>query len=158
VIAKLAIAGIVVLAAAFGAGWHAIGAGTPSADNAKPDHFGGLDYVRIQPFGVPVIEDGVLEGYVISEWVFTIDAKVKAAMSVPPELLLKEDAFRAVYGETLVDFDDLDRVDLAALGETMRARINARLGREVIGEVLVQKFDYVERDAIRDNDVRAVAP
>jgi hypothetical protein len=157
-IVKAGIAGIVVLAAAFGAGWHAIGSTASPSEDAPPDHFGGLDYVRIPPFGVPVIEDGVLEGYVISEWVFTIDAKAKASMSVPPELILKEDAYRAIYGETLIDFDDLDRVDLAALGATMRERINERLGRPVIDEVLVQKFDYVERDAIRDNEVRAATP
>lgn len=152
---KALVAAAVAIAAALGAGWFAIGSGAKHADTKADAHFGGLDYVKIDAFAVPVIESGVLEGYLLTELVFTIDAKTKAALSVPPEYFIKEDAFRSIYGEVAVDFDNLDRVDLAAMGEAIRANVNARLESEAIGSVLVQRLDYVPRSGIRDNAVRA---
>ncbi|NJR12996.1 MAG: hypothetical protein HC779_00040 [Phyllobacteriaceae bacterium] len=153
-IVKAGLAGLVAVAAALGAGYFAIGAAGHADPAADPAHFGGLDYVKLEPFAVPVIEDGALEGYVLTELVFTIDAHTKASLSVPPEFFIREDAFRSIYGEVAVDFDNLDRVDLEALGESIRGNVNARLETEAIASVLVQRFDYVARGAIRDNAVR----
>jgi hypothetical protein len=153
-IAKAGFAATVAIGAALGAGWFAIGSGTRQEDAATDPHFGGLDYVKLEAFAVPLIHEGALEGYLLTEIVFTIDAKVKAAMSVPPEFLIKEEAFRTLYGEVAVDFDSLDRIDLEAIGLAMKAKVNERLKREVIGEVLVQRLDYVPRNDVRDNAVR----
>jgi hypothetical protein len=154
-IAKAGLAASIAISAALGAGWFAIQSAADGSDPAKDPHFGGLDYVKLEAFGVPVIHEGQLEGYLLTEIVFTIDAKVKASMSVPAEFLIKEDAFRSIYGEVLVDFDNLDRIDLAATGEAIRTKVNERLGREAIAEVLVQRLDYIPRDDIRDNAARA---
>jgi hypothetical protein len=152
--AKAGIAAAIAIAAALGAGWFAIGFGQDSTATEKEPHFGGLDYVKLEPFAVPLIHEGALEGYLLTELVFTIDAKVKAAMSVPPEFIIKEEAFRTIYGEVVVDFDKLDRIDLEAVGRAMQEKVNARLEREVIASVLVQRLDYIPRDSVRDNAVR----
>jgi hypothetical protein len=158
VIVKIAGAGLLAIAAALGAGYYAISA-SGAENGAKPaDNFIGIDYVKIPPFAVPVIQDGVMEGYVLTEWVFTIDAKTKAALSVPPEVFIREDAFRSIYGEVVVDFDNLDRVDLVALAETIRTNVNTRLGTEAITSALVQKFDFVASDNVRDNGSRGLVP
>lgn len=156
-IAKAGIAATVAIAAALGAGWFAIQSGKGKPETAKDPHFGGLDYVKLEAFGVPVIHDRELEGYLLAEIVFTIDAKVKAALSVPPEYLIKEDAFRTIYGEVVVDFDSLDRIDLAAMGDAIRNHVNERLKTDAIEEVLVQRLDYIPRDEIRDNAARDAA-
>lgn len=155
-ILKIALAGLVAIGSALGAGYYAIGAAGKTHDKAagSADHFGGIDYVKIPSFAVPIIQDGVLEGYIVSEWVFTIDAKTKAALSVPPEIFIREDAFRSIYGEVVVDFDNLDRVDLVKLAEAIRINVNKRIATEAITSVLVQKFDYVESNDIRDNSAR----
>ena len=151
-IAKVALAGSIAVAAALASGYAAMSLGSRASEHGET--FGGLDYVRLPPFAVPLVKNGKLEGYLLSEWVFTIDTRVKDALSVPPEFVLREEAFRTIYGEVSVDFDDLDRTDLKALAESIRGAVNARLGSEAIEEVLVQKFDYVERGAVRDNSVR----
>lgn len=156
-ILKIALAGLVAIGSALGAGYYAIGAASKNDSKAAAgtDHFGGIDYVKIPSFAVPVIQDGVLEGYIVSEWVFTIDAKTKAALSVPPEIFIREDAFRSLYGEVVVDFDNLDRVDLVKLAEAIRLNVNKRIETDAITSVLVQKFDYVESKDIRDNSARS---
>jgi hypothetical protein len=157
-IVKTAIAGFLAISAAMGAGYYAISAGGAEAGSKPAENFIGVDYVKIPPFAVPIIQDGKMEGYVLTEWVFTIDAKTKAALSVPPEVFIKEDAFRSIYGEVVVDFDNLDRVDLVALAETIRSNVNKRLGIEAITSALVQKFDFMPKDDVRDNSARKIAP
>jgi hypothetical protein len=155
-IAKAAAAAFIAIASALGAGYFAIVSGHADAGKEADPHFGGLDYVKLEPFGVPIIHEGALEGYLLAEIVFTIDAKTKAALSVPAEFFIKEDAFRSIYGEVSVDFDNLDRVDLAALGASIRTKVNERLKSEAIAEVLVQRLDYIPRDNVRDNAARTV--
>jgi hypothetical protein len=157
-IAKIAIAGVLAIAASMGAGYYAISASGAAAGKASTENFIGIDYVKIPPFAVPIIQDGKMEGYVLTEWVFTIDAKTKAALTVPPEVFIKEDAYRSIYGEVVVDFDNLDRVDLVALAETIRGNVNKRLGTEAITSALVQKFDFMQKDDVRDNNARNTTP
>ena len=157
-IVKIAGAGILVIAAALGAGYYAISAKDADAGGTASSGFVGIDYVKIPTFAVPIIHDGMMQGYILTEWVFTIDSKTKAALTVPPEIFIREDAFRSIYGEVLVDFDNLDRVDLVALGEAIRTNVNKRLGTEAITSALVQKFDFIPTDQVRDNDARTMNP
>ena len=157
-IVKTGGAGILAIAAALGAGYYAISASGADAGAKPADNFIGVDYVKIPSFAVPVIQNGLMEGYIVTEWVFTIDAKTKAALTVPPEIFIREDAFRSIYGEVVVDFDNLDRVDLVALAETIRTNVNKRLGTEAITSALVQKFDFIASDKVRDNGSRNTVP
>ena len=157
-IVKIAGAGIFAIAAALGAGYYAISASGADAGAKPADNFIGVDYVKIPSFAVPVIQNGLMEGYVVTEWVFTIDAKTKAALTVPPEIFIREDAFRSIYGEVVVDFDNLDRVDLVALAETIRVNVNKRLGTDAITSAMVQKFDFIASDKVRDNGSRNNVP
>jgi hypothetical protein len=157
-IVKTAAAGLLAIGSALGAGYYAISASGAEISQNAPENFIGIDYVKIPSFAVPVIQNGKMEGYVLTEWVFTIDAKTKAALTVPPEVFIKEDAFRSIYGEVVVDFDNLDRVDLVALAETIRTNVNKRLGTEAITSALVQKFDFMPKDNVRDNVARNAAP
>jgi hypothetical protein len=151
---RIAAAGLLAICAALGAGYFAISASGAEASGTASENFIGIDYVKIPSFAVPVIQNGMMEGYILTEWVFTIDAKTKAALTVPPEVFIREDAFRSIYGEVLVDFDNLDRVDLVALAETIRTNVNKRLGTEAITSALVQKFDFIPNDKVRDNGAR----
>jgi hypothetical protein len=157
-IVKTALAGLLVIGAGMAAGYYAISASGAEAGSRTPQNFIGIDYVKIPSFAVPIIQNGVMEGYVLTEWVFTIDAKTKAALTVPPEVFIKEDTFRSIYGEVVVDFDNLDRVDLVALAETIRGNVNKRLGTEAITSALVQKFDFMPKDDVRDNSARKAIP
>jgi hypothetical protein len=157
-IIKAAVAGLLAIAAALGAGYYAISASGADTGGKAAENFIGIDYVKIPSFAVPVIQNGLMEGYILTEWVFTIDAKTKAALTVPPEVFIREDAFRSIYGEVVVDFDNLDRVDLVALAETIRTNVNKRLGTEAITSALVQKFDFIPGDKVRDNGAREALP
>lgn len=150
--------GLIIVAATLGGAAFSVQAGLKSdLQDADKPYFGGLDYVKTEAFGAPVISEGVLEGYIVSQWVFTMDASLRASMSVPVELIMTEMVFRAIYEEDGIDFDNLDRIDFDGLSARIREALNQRLGADgLVQDVMVQKFDYVEREDLRDGKARSL--
>ena len=67
----------------------------------------------------------------------------------PPDDFIADEAFRELYsGE--VDFNHLQKYDLQGLTKALGQKINQRLGKEIIKDVLVEEFTYVpKRDISR---------
>jgi flagellar basal body-associated protein FliL len=120
-----------------------------TAAGEKEEFFGGLDYVTSPTISVPVIDDGKIRGYVVAEFVYTAKASLLKQLSVPPDVFLTDEAFRAIYGGSAVDFDDLKKYDLEGLRATIRANVNQRFGADMIKDVLVEQFNYVPMNQIR---------
>ncbi|MFD1695839.1 hypothetical protein [Roseibium aestuarii] len=109
---------------------------------------GGLDYESVPPVNVPIIADGALQGYVVAKLVFTADGDVLRSLSVPPHPFLVDEAFRFLYADERLDFHDLRRYDLAKLSEHLKGAANARLGKEVVRDVLVEELNYFDKDDV----------
>ena len=60
-----------------------------------------------------------------------------------------DEALRAIYSNGKVDFSRLERVDIDALLKTVKTGVNARLGGELVKDVLVKEFNYVRKDQLR---------
>lgn len=106
---------------------------------------GGLDYETVQPVNVPILKDGALQGYVVANLVFTADADVLRSLSVPPHPFLVDEAFRLLYADKALDFKHLERYDLDGMTRHLRLAVNARIGDDVVKEVLVEEFNYFTR-------------
>ena len=65
--------------------------------------FGGVDYVKAPMVGVPIIRSKKLTGYVVAQFVFTIESKTLESLSVTPEPFLVDAAFRRIYAEATID-------------------------------------------------------
>lgn len=111
--------------------------------------FQGLEYKKTRSINVPVIAQGAVQGYVVAQFVYTIDTKVLKSLSVPPDAFLLDEAFRAIYAEEKLDFRKLDKADLGHLTKAIAARVNTRMGGDMVKDVLVQDFNYVGREDIR---------
>lgn len=109
---------------------------------------GGLDYESLPPVNVPMIADGALQGYVVAKLVFTADADVLRSMSVPPHPFLIDEAFRFLYADEDLDFRQLRRYDLTSFSDHLREMANARLGRDVVRDVLVEEINYFDKDDV----------
>ncbi|MFY0610934.1 MAG: hypothetical protein JXQ99_05365 [Hyphomicrobiaceae bacterium] len=74
---------IITLAASYGAMMMA----APAENNKskKASYFGGVDYVKAPMIAVPIIKEKKLTGYVVAEFVFTIEQKVFNSLSVTPD-------------------------------------------------------------------------
>ena len=160
---KLLLGGIwvcaVTSASVYLASWNAGGA---SATDEEA-YLQGIDYVKTRQITVPKIAEGKIQGYVIARFVFTVDAQSLRQLAVPPEVFVVDEAFRAIYGEDKLDFEDLQKVDLSTLTELITANVNNRVQPDLVKETLVEQFDYVPysslgKSAIAPSDIAEGAP
>ena len=54
-----------------------------------------------------------------------------------------DEAFRAIYETASVDFANLQRHDMGALAKTVVARVNERLGADLVQDLLVEELSYL---------------
>jgi len=120
---------------------------TPPA--SETPFFEGLEYEETALIHVPIIANGEVQGYVAAQFVFTADARTMRQMTVKPHAYVRDEALRAIYSNTRVDFSRLERVDIDALLKAVRAGVNTRLGGDLVKDVLVKEFNYVRKDQLR---------
>jgi hypothetical protein len=121
-----------------GAAWKS---GTPIVPSNQ--HLEGLEHKKTRPISVPMIAEGALQGYIMAQFVYTIDSKTAKKLPVPPDVFLLDEAFRAIYADEKLDFRHLERFDLTKLTRSLHERVNGRLNADMIKDVLVQEFNYV---------------
>jgi hypothetical protein len=153
---KLIFAGLwvclVTLASTYAAiSWHAKPA-QPQAEQQK--HFGSLESVRTRMISVPVVGDGGIHGYVMAQFIFTVDSKAMSRMSVKPDVFLLDEAFKAIYGAQNVDFRTFQKSDLPGLSKQIAESVNKRLGMPLVDDVLIQELNYISKDNVRGGSAK----
>ena len=110
---------------------------------------GAFERKKMIPINVPMLANGNVEGYIVAQFIYLADANMLQELSVSPDDFIADEAFRALYSGD-VDFNHLQKYDLRKLTKTLAQRINQRLGKEIIKDVLVEEFTYVpKRDISR---------
>jgi len=122
--------------------------GAPVAEDKK-EYFEGLQYKKLPAMNIPIIAEGAVQGYVVANMVFTADGKTLQEVSVPVEAFVQDEAFRYIYSDTTLDFRKLSRYNVNTMIGTIRANVNKRLGAEIVKEILVENFNFVEKSDIR---------
>jgi hypothetical protein len=110
---------------------------------------GGVETVRTRMISVPVVADGAIQGYVMAQFVFTVDAKTMKHLAVKPDLFLLDEAFKTIYSGDSVDFRQFKKQDLPALSKRIGESVNKRLGANLINDVLIQELNYIAKDHVR---------
>ncbi|WP_321503967.1 hypothetical protein [Breoghania sp.] len=111
----------------------------------------GLDYEKTRAINVPMIANGRLQGYVVAQFVFTADAAALARLSVPPHPFVVDEAFRLLYEDRTLDFQNLERYDIESLTRQIRERVNTRMNGELIHDVLVEELNYFSKEDVVSN-------
>ncbi|MGY2050553.1 hypothetical protein [Methylobacterium sp. JK268] len=109
----------------------------------------GLQYQKLRAINVPIIADGALQGYIVAVLVFTADAKLMHTVAVPPNSFVIDEAFRQIYGDASLDFRKISKYNITKRLDEIRAKVNERLGAEVVKDVLVEDFNFVPRKDLR---------
>jgi hypothetical protein len=153
---KLILAGLwvclVTLASTYAAiSWHTKPA---QEQGGQQKHFGGLESVRTRMISVPVVGDGGIHGYVMAQFIFTVDAKMMSRMSVKPDVFLLDEAFKAIYGAQNVDFRTFQKSDLLGLSKQIAESVNKRLGLALVDDVLIQELNYIGKDNVRGGNIK----
>lgn len=152
---KLAAAAIWICIVTLGAViWSFQSAGARPDQAPPPPLLGGLDYVRTEMVSVPVLNDGRIDGYFLTRLVYTVEPAMLARLSVPMEALLVDETYSFVFGNPALDFIRHDSIDLEAYRKGLREKINARVGANLVHEVMVEQVDFMSKEEIRDNAIR----
>jgi hypothetical protein len=109
----------------------------------------GLNYTKTTPINVPIIENGAIDGYVVAQFVYTADAATLKQLSVPPDAFILDEAFRTIFSDDRIDFEHLERFDLASLTKNLATAVNTRFGADILQDVLVEQFTFITKDEVR---------
>jgi hypothetical protein len=131
---------ITAAAAYFGSAWKAGHSDTAESGHSN-DH---KQFKSTRPISVPMIANGNLEGYVVVQLGYTIDAKHEHD-SLPPDAFLLDETFRALYSDQSLDFKHLEKYDVTALTKSLVDKTNERLGSKTVKDILVQEFNFVAK-------------
>ena len=139
---------LVTLASTYAAvSWLAPRAPEPETQTQKLQ--GGLESVKTKMISVPVVADGAIHGYVMAQFVFTVDSKTMKHLSIKPDVFLVDEAFKAIYSGETIDFRKFKKRDLQGLSKQIGDNVNKRLGVRLIEDVLVQELNYIAKDHVR---------
>lgn len=139
----IVMAGSVYAAVIFG------GSGAPKKEAEAEEFFGGLDYVKTDIISVPIISDGKIGGYVVAQFVFTVDGTLLRQLSVPPNLFIIDEAFRALFAGEVIEFKNMKKYDLEGLKTTIAKNVNARFKTDLVRDVLIERLNFIPLDKVR---------
>ncbi len=100
---------------------------------------------KTRVLNVPMIADGVVQGFVSAQFIFTMDGATLKSLPVPPEVYLLDEAFRTLYTDDNLDFRHLEKYDLAKLTKHLVDATNAHLGAPLIKDVLIADLSYAPK-------------
>jgi hypothetical protein len=112
----------------------------------------GLEYRKPDPLTVPMISDGRLRGYVVTRIVFTANARELHEFPIDPQPFVLDETFRRIYTDGKVEFDQMSKYNLDEIASAIKTNVNARLGLELIKDVLFDELNYVDKDSLKTMD------
>ena len=123
----------------------------------KASYFGGVDYVKAPMVGVPIIRRNKLKGYVVAQFVFTIEGKTLESLSVTPGPFLVDAAFQRLYAEATLNVQEMKKPDIKKMLAGLRTDVNERYGKPVIKEVLIERMNFLPIDSVRSGSYETEA-
>lgn len=138
-------ASIVSLAAAFGMlEWNKLSDPSVEAHAEKK-----IEEYRTKAINVPIIGEGTIQGYMVAQFVFTVDANALKTIQVNPEVYVLDEAFKTIYAGEQVNFQNMKKQDLPVLAKKLGDNVNKRLGVEVVQDVLIDQLSYIPKKDMR---------
>lgn len=138
-------ASLVSLAAAFGVlQWQ-----KGSAPAAVPEAEAKVEEFRTKAINVPIIGAGTIQGYMVAQFVFTVDAAALQKMRVNPEVYVLDEAFKTIYAGEQVNFQNMKKQDLPLLAKKLGENVNKRLGTKIVQDVLIDQLSYIPKKDMR---------
>jgi len=97
---------------------------------------------KTHEINVPRIKNGAVKGYAVMLLSYAVDVNAMKKAEMAPDSVLVDEAFRYVYDDETIDFDHLDRFDIAKMSRALIRSVNARVKGDVLVDVGVEEFTY----------------
>jgi hypothetical protein len=124
--------------------WKAAQTKTAGAEQAQ-----NIEYKKTKEFTIPRISDGAIQGYIIAQLSYSVDPTVLKNLSAPPDAFLLDEAYRYIYMDDTIDFNNLKKYDFPKFTKTLIQNVNARLNSNLVKEILIQEFTYMTKSDLK---------
>jgi len=98
---------------------------------------------------VPVIRDSQIRGYISADFSIICEETDQHQPALEFDGYVLDEAYRMIYSQTDIDFDTIQKTDLNQLISDIKSRVNHRLQREAIQDILIRSFHYVPREDLQ---------
>jgi hypothetical protein len=105
-----------------------------------------LQFDKTRVINVPMISQGSVQGFIVAQFGYTVDAAMMKKTPVSPEAFLLDEAFRTLYSDDHLDFAHLERYDINKFTKHLVQSTNERLGANLVKSVLIQDFTYFSKE------------
>ena len=128
-----------------------VAAAEPSSQN--------VEYKKTKEFTVPKIADGAIQGYIITQLAYssTLATFAENHVTAPPEAFLLDEAFRYIYADDSMDFNNMKKYDLQKLTKTLVQNVNTRLNANVVKDVLISGIQLHVKSGHEEADMNGDA-
>lgn len=151
---RIAIIGLWICAVALGSLYFAVRQNSATATVVSPAGQS-LDDGKTDVFSVPIIIDGAVQGYVVTQLIYTLDSTVKASVNVPVSYFINDEIFRQFYGH-YSEVKDVQKVKFDDVKSAIIEGVNARFPAPLLKELLVEQFNYISSKEIRDQNTKGL--
>lgn len=152
---RIVIIGLWICAVALGSLYFAVQQNSATAavtsHDAQP-----LDDGKTEVFSVPIIIDGAVQGYVVTQLIYTIDSAVKASVKTPVSFFINDEIFRQFYGH-YSDVKEVEAVKFEDVKQAIIDGVNARFPEPLVKDLLIQQFNYISSKEIRDQNTKGIS-
>ena len=118
---------------------------------AAAEPAGPIEVKKTREIDVPKIKDGALKGYVVTQFVYSINPAAPKKLGIFPEALVVDEAFRTLFDDDSIDIDNLKKYDLKKLTLTVMKNVNARLKSDVISDLAIQEFTFMTSSEVKQH-------
>lgn len=108
-----------------------------------------IEEVKTKAINVPIIDGGVVQGYIIAQFVFSVDGNELKKLPINPETYLLDEAFKTIYAGERVNFKQMKKQDLPSLAKMLGENVNKRLGLPIVQDVLIDQLAYIPQKDVR---------
>jgi hypothetical protein len=100
------------------------------------------DVRKTKEINIPIIRDGAVKGYVVTQLSYVVDLAVEKKLATPPDAFVVDEAFRYIYGDEKIDFARLDKLELGKMTQDLIQKINSRLKAGVVTDMGILECNF----------------
>ena len=103
-----------------------------------------LDVRKLKEISVPTIRDGVVKGYIVVKVSYVVDVSKIAEARISPDAFVADEVFSYLYSDHEIDYNRLERYDIAKFKNEVINRTNTRLHTKIVSDLSLQEFTYMK--------------
>jgi len=127
----------------------------PNAEAAKEK--ANQELVRGELVTLPVIANGSVQGYFLAKTSYIVSKAKMADVTLPIPALMTDELYTALVGDRVIRIKENGNFEVREFRDKIKKAVNARLGGDVVLDVIIEQVDYLSKEEIRKSQDQQVS-